>query len=435
MRFFRWLRWLKWPVVLAALLGLLAGVYFVHKMMKAERLAEGDEAIQATKRSGNGIVTLSPDEVKEHGIRDELAKVINWSEPVTIYGRLVPNPRTTSVLQSPFAGTLQAAPKQPWPSVGTTVKEGQLFGQVDLRVGPQERLDFQLKLNEAHLKVQGAEKVVAIQQERLGRLEKLSKDGQIISQREIDDARVLLTEAKTNLATSKAAEKLWKGALDAIDGRDDSTASIYSHRLKAPASGEVVETTARPGMSLEAGSIIARIMDFTRPLAQMDLPSDILAAGPPTRIQLTMLPASPEKPAGQRPHLMAELVGPAPQVDHTSQFTSYWYEATIKADHPKNTLPSAWRPGRFVTASVRLPSSPKTPTVAVPDTAVLVHQGRHLVYVRKAPGKFERREVQLLGREGNQAILASGVQPGEAVVVSQAQVLLSEEFRSMAGED
>src|SRR5262249_40404456 len=98
----------------------------------------------------------------------------------------------------------------------------------------------------------------------------------------------------------------------------------------------------------------------------------------------------------------------------------------------KGNLHAAWRPGRFVTALLRLPSAPKRSAVAVPTSAILTHQGRLLIYVEQTPRKFIRREVRLLVREGDQAILATGVRPGEAVVVRQAEVLLSEEFRSPA---
>jgi hypothetical protein len=57
------------------------------------------------------------------------------------------------------------------------------------------------------------------------------------------------------------------------------------------------------------------------------------------------------------------------------------------------------------------------------------------VYVRIAPGRFERREVQVLGRENDRWVLASGVRPGEAIVIRNAQVLLSEEFRADVDND
>jgi hypothetical protein len=66
----------------------------------------------------------------------------------------------------------------------------------------------------------------------------------------------------------------------------------------------------------------------------------------------------------------------------------------------------------------------------VPASAVLFHQGRALVYVRLDPDRYERREVQLLGRESDRWVLASGVKTGEFVVHEQAQVLLSQEFNA-----
>jgi hypothetical protein len=88
------------------------------------------------------------------------------------------------------------------------------------------------------------------------------------------------------------------------------------------------------------------------------------------------------------------------------------------------------------------PSIPPKEAVSVPESAVLFHQGRALVYVRRGPGRFERREVRLLGREGDCWALAlrgdqvgKGVSEGEAVVSKQGQVLLSEEFRGDLDND
>lgn len=434
MRISRWLSWLKWPVTLVALFGLLAGVYFVHTMTKAEREAEGaGDSVKAPRRTRGGIVTLTPELIEKHGIEEALVQAVDWSEPVTVYGRLVPNPRATGVLQSPFAGTLRPDSKHPWPTVGTMVRAGEILGQVDLRIGPQERLDIQLKLNEARLKSQGAEKIAAIQQERFGRLEKASKGGEIVSQRELDDARVLLTDAKTTLATDMAAVELWKGALAALDMRGEGGVTAYSYPLTAPADGEVVETAARPGMSVEAGAIIARVVNFRRPLAQLDLPPEVLAEGPPETVELTILSPSPGRPSYQQ-RLSASLIGPASQVEINTQFSSYWYEGVIGPE-PKSNANVIWRPGRFVSAVVRLADTKKRQAVSVPADAVLTHQGRQLVYVREGPGKFERREVRLLGGEGYRAVLGSGVKAGEPVVIRHAQVLLSEEFRAKEEDD
>ncbi|MFO0802827.1 MAG: hypothetical protein U0791_06855 [Gemmataceae bacterium] len=43
--------------------------------------------------------------------------------------------------------------------------------------------------------------------------------------------------------------------------------------------------------------------------------------------------------------------------------------------------------------------------------------------------------MQVLGRDGERWVLASGVSPGEPVVSKRTQVLLSEEFRGEADAD
>ncbi len=430
----RWSAWLKWPVTMAAVAGLLVGAYFVHAAAKAARDAEGaGDSVQAPRRAKGGVVTLDADLCAEHGIETEPAAALDWAEPVTVYGRLVANQRATTVIQAPFAGALHADAKSPWPAAGTPVQAGQVLGHLDLRIGPQERLDIQLKLTEARLKSQGAEKVVAIQQDRFARLEKASQGGEIVSQRELDDARVLLTDAKTTLATDLAAVALWTGALAALDKRGEGGASAYSFPLTAPAAGEVAEAAARPGTSVEAGALIARVVDFRRPLAQLDIPPELLAAGPPATVELTVLSPSPGQSTPQQ-RLSATLIGPAPQAEVNTQFSGYWYEAVIEPD-PKSNAHVVWRPGRFVTAVVRLPDAPPRAAVSVPAGAVLTHQGRSLVYVREGPDQFERREVRVLGREGGRVVLGAGVKAGEPVVARQAQVLLSEEFRAAAGDD
>src|SRR5262249_23314185 len=131
-----------------------------------------------------------------------------------------------------------------------------------------------------------------------------------------------------------------------------------------------------------------------------------------------------------------QRVGPAARLDVASQFAGYMYEAgPLKA----GSL-ARWRPGLQVKALVKGQDTKPQPAVTVPATAVLFHAGRALVYVRIEPGKYQRREVRLLGNEGHRWVLAPregnslvGVAPDETVVCEQAQLLLSEEFRGNAG--
>src|SRR5262249_49877065 len=145
-----------------------------------------------------------------------------------------------------------------------------------------------------------------------------------------------------------------------------------------------------------------------------------------------LLPAAPplgsaEAPREDGPPVPAALLGVAGQVDAVSQLVACWYEA---AD-----APPGWRPNLFVKAL--LPGAgPARDAVAVPRSALLYHQGRTLVYVRLNPGRYQRCEVQVLGTDGDSYVLAPGnVVAGDPVVIRQAQVLLSEEFRGEADND
>jgi hypothetical protein len=445
---------LKWTATLALFAGLLAGAYFVHRRARQGEAAEGAaEQANPPRRAELGVVKLGAKLAASHGIQDEPAQPIAWSPRRTVYGRVIPNPQATAEVRSPFAGTLRADPEAPWPVPGRLIGANQVLGRVEVRVGPQERLDLEAKLSDARFKQRGAEDVLHVQQDRVARLQKAStSDG--IPRKELDDALVALAEARTQRATAQAAVQLWQGAVTLLAQGNDQARTAWSVPLRAPAEGEVTELAARPGTAVEAGGLVARVVDFQRPLVRLDLPADVLTAGPPAEVELTAtLP--PEMPLGTTESstsgapaagVAATLVGPAPQVDSASQLAGYWYEARLNGAERTQTSPTAtangipsrgvaWRPGLFVQASLRLTGTKPQEAVSVPRTAVLFHLGRPWVYVRLSPGRYERREVQLLGPEGERWVLASGVASGEPVVYRHAQVLLSEEFRTEGDND
>jgi hypothetical protein len=192
-------------------------------------------------------------------------------------------------------------------------------------------------------------------------------------------------------------------------------------------------------MAVEAGTLLARLVDFRRPLVRLDLPPEVCRAGPPRQVGLLTLTLPPPALRGTRNQpeaapspspVLATLRGTAPQVDLASQYTSCWYEAIRQSGEPNRHDGRAWRPGLLVKALLTVPGVEPQSRVGVLDTALLYHQGRALVYVRLDAGRYERREVQVLGRDGKRWILASGVRAGEAVVFEQAQILLSQEFNT-----
>ncbi len=448
---------LKWVLALGLLAGLLLVAYGVNGQMRAERAREGDEeAIQSPQRTKDGVVELGVEESRRYGLKEEEAEAVSWTERVPVYGQVVPNPTATTEVRSPFAGTLRADPENPWPTPGQWIRSGQMLGWIDIRIAAQERLTLEDNLNNARLKKEGAEKIVALQRARVARIEKVSQS-QIVPGQQLDDARVLLADAETQLAMAAAAVDLWQKALEEVNRPGLRETSTYSQPLKAPGEGEVVDVVAKPGMEVEAGVLVAQLVDFRRPLVRLDIPPERIESGPPGRVRLflmgpqppalTRVAGSPTSPARETPGVEAIPVGPAPQVDAASQFLGYWYkpetEGSLGPIYGKDDgAGSIWKPGLRVKALLSPPGDRARPAIRVPSGSVLFHQGRALVYVRVRPGAFERREVQPLGREGASWVLeprqesrSGGLKPGEVVVSHGAQVLLSEEFRGNVAAD
>ena len=87
------------------------------------------------------------------------------------------------------------------------------------------------------------------------------------------------------------------------------------------------------------------------------------------------------------------------------------------------------RPGAAVIAY--LPRSAATLTgVTVPRSAVVRYSGRAWVYFQLSSDRFARREIASTQPTDAGWFLSSGVKPGERVVTSGAQLLLSEELKS-----
>jgi biotin carboxyl carrier protein len=450
---------LRGGAILALVAALLFGIHLVHCLTQGERAGEANSDRGDThQRARDGFVMIEEEAAERYGIEVTAAKSVQWYERVTVYGRVVPNPRAMIEVRAPFAGALRAA-DVPWPAPGQWVEAGQLLGWLDVRVGPEVRTDLEHKLAEARIKKQGAEEEVRLQESRVKSLRDVTSQS-ILPRAELDAALVQLAQARTQRATATAAAELWQKALAEIRGRAGKL-SPWSEPVKAPAAGEVAELAVRPGMMLEAGNLIVQLVDVRRPLVRLELPPEILSAGLPSRMELHATSATPSLhgilksslPPTLLKSVEATLLGPAPRLDVASQFVGYWYEVLEFPAHPKamSNRPGAvkktpqgilWRPGLQVRASLRSPGTDPRPAVAVLADAVLYHEGRPLVYVRITPEKYQRRQVELLGRKGDlwvvlprQAGLPVGVAPGEFVVSRQAQILLSEEFHGAAVDD
>ena len=95
---------------------------------------------------------------------------------------------------------------------------------------------------------------------------------------------------------------------------------------------------------------------------------------------------------------------------------------------------NSFLPGAALVAYLSLPGTPKK-GVLVPASALLRYEGEVFVYLQKAEDKFEREQVKLDLPLKNGWLVTSELEPGEKVVVTGAQQLLSEELKSRSAEE
>jgi hypothetical protein len=501
--FHKFVFFLKWPLTLGVVSGLLGLAYVVHGRMHGseERRAEPRASEQPPTE---GIVKFAEATAQALGLHCEPADKVVWQERVTIYGRVVPNPAATAEVRAPAAGMLRTSNGNRWPAPAQAVKAGQVIGQVEVRIGVLEQLDLQTKLAEAQVKERQVEEILDRRRRLVERYEKAPPE--TVTGLQKDEARVQLAEAQLQVDSARAVARLWRQALGEIGFRTEQRLrselpallggaplagfpaslpwralaqqwqaapgglSTLSVPLVASIDGEVTELTGQADTAIAQDATVLRIVDFRRARVRLDVPMALATSGGPEWLDLEAVTApnaslrgsmdNPER--GKLPgQVRARRLGPASEIDAALQCARYWYEidfrpsggnthgndsSTIAPDGGAPLLANAfWRPGLFVKAQFQAPNSGAVEAVSVPASAVLYHQGRTLVYVRLAPGRFARRDVQVLGRSGGRCYLAPrditenlekvGVDEKEDVVVTRAQILLSEEFRSSVDVD
>jgi hypothetical protein len=158
------------------------------------------------------------------------------------------------------------------------------------------------------------------------------------------------------------------------------------------------------------GHTLLELADRSRPVVRVVWTAG--AARPPARIALA--PSS----GGRR--LDADLIGPAPEADPLTRRPVFLYRARAEW--------SGAVPGTLVEAV--LPRGAAAGGVLVPDGAVVQWDGLAWAYLRRAPGRYGRVRVPTDRPVPGGWIAGPPLQPGDSVVVTGAEELLSEEFRA-----
>jgi hypothetical protein len=218
------------------------------------------------------------------------------------------------------------------------------------------------------------------------RLKPLFEDDRNVSERAVQVAEA---QWKADQAKLAAAEQAVAAALDTIRA----------------AWGEVLAGWATDPESA-AFQALAQQREV---LAQITLPYDLHAqAG-----KVPMLLAPVSAPGEARP---ARFISASPQTDATLPGVTYFYAVSAQG----------LRVGMRVAGQLKLGGKTRE-GVIVPGAAVVWHGGKAWAYVKEENDLFVRKEVSTAQELANGWFDAGHFEPGDEIVISGAQLLLSEE--------
>jgi hypothetical protein len=260
--------------------------------------------------------------------------------------------------------------------------------------------------------------------------------GVVLQLQPLLDLKASYNTPRTDLIRAKASARASEDEYQRLqelnrDGKNASDKAVDAARANAEndaalvANAERTITVLNGGVLLRWGPVVAKWIEGDSP------EFDTLLTQRRFLLQVTSTTGGPfvaPKQAtvqlGDGTRAQANLVSVVPQLDPRLQVPSLLYAI---AAHPGLV------PG--VNLSVFLPTGSLESGVIIPSTAVVWSQGSAWCYVESSPGKFARTAVETSNPLAGGWFVARGFEPSARVVITGAQTLLSEEFRSQIQAD
>lgn len=294
--------------------------------------------------------------------------------------------RTESRLGFRVGGKLVERPA----GLGDTVKAGQVLARLD----PQ---DLRLGQEAARAALSAAQANLGVAQAEFARYSELRRQG-FISSAELERREAALKSAQAQHDQARAQA--------GVQGNQAAYAA-----LAADAAGVVTAVEAEPGMVVAAGTPVLRLAHhgprdavFAVPEDRLALVRRLQAEGTPVQVRLGNAADAPAVQARIR-----EVGAAADPVTRTF---------VAKADLGRAEAQLGQ------TASVGVPLPAVSGVLRLPLSALREMQGKTVVWVVEPASMTVRaQEIRVAGVEGNEALVAGGLQPGQAVVTAGVHVL------------
>ncbi len=395
----------------AALLALIASFALTGRGHQADN-DEPKPSKTSGKRSQKTSAGVKIDHETQQRIGLELQPLRHATArpEVTIYGALEAEPSEEFALRSPMAGFLVS--KGRWPVLGAEIAAGTMIGTVRPRLTPLDQLALSERLASTRSDLIAAKASANAATAEASRLRQLNAEDKNVSDKALQEAQANAALAEARVTSAEASAQLIATAL-----QPDSNSGAV--QLQVRKGGQVLEVAAQPGEAVESGQLLLRVSRFDRLLARLYVP-------PGQNVNLSAARATIVPADYQEEVIPAQRVAVAGSTDPKLQGQILLFRLAAAK--------TALRPGQAVAARIPEPGQSEA-GVLIPSRAILRFQGEAWVYVQSAPDLFVRRIVPLERPLKGGWLVTSGFAPGEQVVVSGAQLLLSEEMKAQLETD
>jgi cobalt-zinc-cadmium efflux system membrane fusion protein len=364
---------------------------------------EEAEVAEHDEHGEDGVVELTPEAIERIGLATETAARTTLAGRRTTTGTLGFDEERLAHVAPRVDGRLVRVPA----SLGSRVSADEVLAVVD-----------SMELGEAKAAFLRARARHEVAQRRFEREESLHTD-RISSEQEVLEAEAAAREAAADLAATRETLHLLGLPDRAIEGLswEDPESSLVS--VRAPFGGKVVAREATIGELVTPEDALFTLADLSQVWLWIDLYERDLAhveMGDRVEVRLDAWPG--QTFAGELAYIAAEL-------DPESRTV----RARVDLANPEQRL----KPGMFARVALATGEKEPAPVLAVPRTAVQRDGAGSIVFVRTAPGRFQRQEVEIGRVSGEYVEILGGLAEGDEVVTDGAFLLRSQASADQLG--
>lgn len=326
---------------------------------------EGEDQEDSSGQAG--LIRISTEKVQKLGVRTEVARVQKLERTVRAAGRVEPDERRIYTIAPKFEGYVERLHVN---VTGQTVAKGQVLFEVYSPELISAQREYQIALQGLQSSQGAADSVQS-------------------------DMRRLADSSLRRLRN-------WDISEEQISSLTQSGEVRRTLAFRSPVQGLVTEKKAVQGMRFMPGEALYQVTDLGAVWVVADVfEQDIGLVKTGARVRVT-INAYPDK----------AFSGTVTYVYPTLNPETRTIPVRIELSNSGMLL----KPAMF--AQIELSVGTRTPTVTVPNSAVIDSGTRQIVLVQVGEGRFEPREVRLGRRAGSDVEVLEGVRSGEVVVVS-----------------